>query len=410
MMPLRVLHCPWMVGGNPAGLAAAERELGLESATIVFRPSPFGYPGNMAIWKESDGPVVREVKRWHLVVRALRDFDVVHFNFGTPIAPEPGLDAESPHRGRARVYRAYARLFEQFDLRLLARMGKAIFVTFQGSDARQRDIVSTFSGSDALRGAMELFTPESDRDKRRRIARFERYADGIYALNPDLLRVLPARARFVPYVSVDPRQWQPAPSSNRQGPPLVLHAPTNRNIKGTGFVLDAVSRLKAEGVELEFRLVEGLTQTEARALYAKADLVVDQLLVGWYGALAVEAMALEKPVVAYLGSADLEFIPSGMRSEIPVISAEPSTIYDVLRELLTTRRGELPELGRRSRVFVERWHDPLRIAEEIVADYEAAVARRRQRSGVASRHKFSRARCRSGRSSGSGSASARRAD
>jgi glycosyltransferase involved in cell wall biosynthesis len=134
--------------------------------------------------------------------------------------------------------------------------------------------------------------------------------------------------------------------------------------------------LQAEGVDFDFRLVEGVTQLEAKALYQQADLVVDQLLLWGYGGLAVEAMALGRPVIAHLREDDLAFLPPEMHAEIPVISADPATIYDVLKELLTTRRSELAEIGRRSRAYVTRWHDPKGIAEEVVADYEAAVARR----------------------------------
>jgi len=95
----------------------------------------------------------------------------------------------------------------------------------------------------------------------------------------------------------------------------------------------------------------------------------------------VEVMALERPVVAYLRDEDLGYLPAEMRDDIPVISAQPDTIYDVLKELLTTRRSELAEIGRRGRAYVGRWHDPLRIAAGIVADYEAAVARRRKSKG-----------------------------
>lgn len=369
-----------MVGGNPGGLAAAERELGLESTTIALQDPPFGYPADSVVWDELDRPLVCELKRWRLLWHAVRDFDVVHFNFGSTIAPQriprdaPGV--ETAGRLRDRSFRAYSALLEQVDLPVLRRAGKAIFVTFQGDDARQGDV----SRQLAVNGAVEVgpghYTPESDRDKRRRIARFDRHADGIYALNPDLLRVLPARASFVPYANLDLRAWQPAPSRGGERP-LVLHAPTNRGVKGTRFVLDAVLRLQAEGVAFDFELVEGLTHAEAKAMYARADLVVDQLLVGWYGGLAVEAMALGRPVVAYLREEDLELLPAEMRAEIPVISAEPATIHNVLKDLLTARRGELAEIGRRGREYVQRWHDPLRIAERLVADYEAAFAGRR---------------------------------
>jgi len=123
-----------------------------------------------------------------------------------------------------------------------------------------------------------------------------------------------------------------------------------------------------------------LTQSELKARCARADLVVDQLLVGWYGGLAVEAMALGRPVVAYLREEDLTGVPPEMREQLPLIRAEPSTIYGVLKEMLTTCRRDLAELGRRSRDYVVRWHDPRSVAEQLVADYEAAVRRVRRGS------------------------------
>jgi glycosyltransferase involved in cell wall biosynthesis len=378
-MPLRVLHCPDVVGGNSAALAAAERELGLESTTVVLRPSPYGYPVDEVVWADGDGVLVRELKRWRLLRRALRDFDVVHFNFGSTITPHrvvrDALDAERASSPRLRAWAAYAAAVEQVDLPLLRRAGKTVFVTFQGDDARQGDRTDlrVNPSAEVSRG---YYSAESDQNKRRRIARFARYADGMYALNPDLLRVLPARARFVPYANVDLAGWQRQAPPSAGRPPVVLHVPTNREVKGTRFLVDAVSRLQAEGVELEFRLVEGVTRDEAKRLYESADLVVDQLLVGWYGGLAVEAMALDVPVVAYIREGDLELVPEQMRAEIPVISAEPATIYDVLKELVTTRRGELAEIGRRGGEYVRRWHDPLRIASGLAADYENAVAAR----------------------------------
>jgi glycosyltransferase involved in cell wall biosynthesis len=382
-MPLRVLHCPNLVGGHAPGLAAAERELGVDSWTLALEPSPYGYPADEVVWDRGDGRVVRELKRLRLLPRVLRDFDVVHFNFGSTLMPgrlaREGLPAERAQSLRMRVLGAYWGLLQQLDLPLLDRAGKAIFVTFQGDDARQGD-VATRRFPQNVAGELEpgYYSPRSDENKRQRIARFDRYASGIYALNPDLLRVLPARARFVPYANLDPQAWAPSAPKASDSRPRVLHAPTNRGIKGTRFLAEAVARLQAEGVDFEFELVTGRTRVELKSLYESADVVVDQLLLGWYGGLAVEAMALERPVVAYIREADLSFVPAEMRAEIPVVQAEPRTIHEVLRQLLTERRGELAELGRRSRDYVCRWHDPGQIARELVPEYEAAVARRRR--------------------------------
>jgi hypothetical protein len=120
----------------------------------------------------------------------------------------------------------------------------------------------------------------------------------------------------------------------------------------------------------DFVLVEGRSNADARLLYEQADLVIDQLLAGWYGGLAVEVMALGKPVISYLRRSDLVFIPPKMRDELPIIEADPDSIYSVLREWLTIKVGDLMERGVKSRDYVENWHDPVKIARRMKADYE----------------------------------------
>ena len=99
---------------------------------------------------------------------------------------------------------------------------------------------------------------------------------------------------------------------------------------------------------------------------------MDQLIVGWYGGLAVEAMALGKPVIAYIRQEDLHFIPHQMKKDLPIIQAEPDTIYAVLEKVLNMPRTEILNIAHKSRAYVERWHDPLAIARRIRSDMENA--------------------------------------
>ena len=377
---MRVLHCPTDVGGNPSGLARAERTLDLESWAVVFKQNPYGYPVDEVLWTDRMSHFQRELARWKLVRRALRQYDVVHFNFGCTLLPQR-IPLGDPPLSRQRrllrwLYAAYAGLLEQRDLAWLKRAGVGIVVTYQGDDARQGDFCRRhFDISTATRVGPDYYSPGGDRNKRRRIAHVGRYADRIYALNPDLLRVLPAQAEFLPYASVDLNDWRPkgySPSSADR--PIVLHAPTHRGTKGTSVVIDAVRRLReADGVDFEFILVENLPHSEARRLYEQADLLIDQLYYGWYGGLAVELMALGKPVICYIREDDLRFVPDRMRAELPIINAAPHTLYQVLKEWLTARRSELPDAGRRSRSFVEAWHDPLKIAARLKEAYREIV-------------------------------------
>lgn len=351
--PIRVLHCPDDVAGNASGLARAERELGLESHAVTLRPHPFGFESEEVLFSSGDNTFSRTLKRWALIWRAIRNFDVVHFNFG-----------QSVFRSRR-------------DLPLFKAAGKVVVVTYQGSDARQADRSRELFDITPYRDE-GLFARSHRRDskKRKRIAAFDRWADCIFSVNPDLCHVLPARTRFLPYSSVFPEEWTPPDPSPDRETPLVIHAPSNRELKGTAVVLDAVDRLRRDGARFEFRLVEGLPHSEARALYATADLLIDQVLLGWYGALSVELMAMAKPVICYLREEDMEYLPAEMRRMLPVINARPDTLYDVLKDTLGRGPGWLRERGRLSRQFVERWHDPRVAAGMTRAAYESAILER----------------------------------
>jgi glycosyltransferase involved in cell wall biosynthesis len=216
----------------------------------------------------------------------------------------------------------------------------------------------------------DYYDARDDARKQRMIARFARHAHAVFALNPDLLDALPPRAELLPYANVDPRRLraQPLPAND---PPLVVHLPTDRRVKGTDFLAAAVEGLRADSERVELRLVEGAQHGEALAAIAAADIVVDQLRTGWYGGVAVEAMALGRPVVAHVHTPDLVHLPAEQREQLPVVDATPETIDSALRRVL---REDRTELGRASRAYAERWHDPLRIAERTRSAYERSVA------------------------------------
>jgi glycosyltransferase involved in cell wall biosynthesis len=376
--PLRILHCPTTVGGNAQGLVRAERRLGLDSLAVAFEQNQFQFTTDEVLFRQDEPLVLREWKRWKFLWRALSRFDIVHFNFGRTIFPT-GMPVSASAAGRtsralASLRLACSRLLLMRDLPLLKAAGKGIVVTYQGDDARQGDFCRAhFAISPASEVEPGYYTTETDAHKRRAIEYMSRYADRMFSVNPDLLHVLPSRAQFIPYASVDLDEWKPVDPRPEPAAPVLLHAPSHRGVKGTRHVMAAVNRLRDEGVPFEFVLVENQPREKARAMYAGADLLLDQLLCGWYGGVAVECMALGKPVVAFMREGDLHFISSDMRRDLPIINATPATVYQVIKEWLTVRRGELLSWGRKGRRYVERWHDPLVIAERLKDEYHAVV-------------------------------------
>ena len=248
-------------------------------------------------------------------------------------------------------------------------------MTYQGDDARQGDSPKRISKSQLRMRWMPAITPLKRTQPSDGILPTSRHADQIYALNPDLLHVLPTQAQFFPYGSLDLQVWKPVlPFPNEHF--TILHAPRHRQAKGTHYIIEAVNRLIAEGFDIEFILVENMSHDEVQRVYERADLLIDQVLAGWYGGLAVELMALGKPVVCYLREGDLGFIPAAMRSELPIIPATPATLYDTLKLWLGEKRSELVVRGRQGRAYVERWHDPLKLAQELRDSYEQIMRRK----------------------------------
>lgn len=163
--------------------------------------------------------------------------------------------------------------------------------------------------------------------------------------------------------------------SDQVGPLKVIHAPTDRKKKGTQYLLDAISRLQIEGYEIDLRLIENLKRADAIKQYERADVIVDQLVIGWYGGLGVECMAMGKPIICYIREEDMHFLPNRMADDIPIVNASPFSIYAKLKDLLDNR-SQLFSIANASRCYVEMWHDNLKNAASVIDDYNKAISDR----------------------------------
>ena len=143
------------------------------------------------------------------------------------------------------------------------------------------------------------------------------------------------------------------------GPLRVVHAPNHRAIKGTSAFIRAVEELAAEGVPIQLEMVEFASNDEVLQAIARCDVVLDQLIVGWYAMFAIEAMAIGKPVVCFLRPDLVELYTSvGLvePGEIPIVGADTLSIKEELRSLALQDRESLRALGRRGQEYVQRRH------------------------------------------------------
>ncbi len=176
----------------------------------------------------------------------------------------------------------------------------------------------------------------------------------VFVTTPDLLDDLP-NAIWAPLV-VDVAAWACDAPVMRRRRPVVVHAPSNRWTKGTDRILPLLADLHERQV-IEFRLVEGVAWDQMRATVRDADIVVDQLVMGGYCALACEAMAAGRVVISYLG----ETAMAAAGIDPPIVSATPQTLGAAIESLLDDRERAV-ELATAATTYVREHHDGRRTA------------------------------------------------
>lgn len=363
---MKILHCPFNIGNQASVLSRAENEIASEkggeseSVSVNFVPNFGFYPADRTysmLFFYQKGRLGKVVNAFKIMVFGIFNFarhDVFHFYFG-------------------RTFLGFGVRFDFFnhlDLRILKRLGKRVFMTYQGCDARMRiqsakNDVSACKKDECSHG---WCSEKSDRMRRTNISRVTALADKVFCLNPDLLAFVPG-SEFVPYSPIFPEDAEKFQRRSRAGGHLrILHAPSDRAIKGTKYVEEAVMKLK-ERHDFDFVLMENMSQEKVFEEYRNSDIFIDQLLVGWYGGAAVEAMAFGLPVMSFVNEEFLKRIPHEMARELPIISACPAEIGEKLEDLILNPdlRLEKAAMGLN---FVRKWHDPRRIAECMLALYE----------------------------------------
>lgn len=372
---IKVIHLPTSVGGNPQGISKYLNKLGLKSQTWIYNQNYLNYPADKILSKSSNKFIIEFFKLFAL--KYMFKFDIIFFNWGSGLyRPYPFIYIQKKKIIRRiffLIYSVYSNFLARIEVGLLKFLKKPIFIQYQGDDARQGDYCAkNFSTHFATRVSKDYYCNFSDNQKRKSIKFYSNFATKIYALNPDLLHVLPKSAEFLPYSNVDLTNWKPAYSQLEKRPLRIGHAPTNRLVKGTDLIINAVNLLKKK-YDFEFILIEGLNNIKAKHEYKKIDIFIDQLFAGWYGGLAVEAMALGKPVISYIRKSDLIYIPKKMKNDLPILNANPRTIYSVLEKILNSSRKDIFLLGKKSRSYVLKWHNPEYIAKRIKKDMISAL-------------------------------------
>ncbi len=336
MSQLRVLHAPTDVGNQAWGLSLGERHRGLASEVMIYELHFPGFSFDHNLHFETKSRPHRLASAMQFFLRSLSRYDIFHFYFATTFFPRT------------------------VDLPILAALNKKIFFTFQGCDIRPTPACA------AARISPTTHRHAPMKAQQQHLQHLLSYASGSFVLNPDLLDPSPT-STYLPY-AIDINNLRPTPPSwDGKGDVIIFHAPSDRLVKGTDYLVAAVDRLRQQGYPVRLDIAHKVSNTEVRKRAGVAHIVVDQLLIGWYGALAVETMALGKPTICFLDARHRKRV--WYENEIPILNADPESIERVLRELLE-QPNTWRDIGERSRAFVEHIHAPEKVADIVIREYQ----------------------------------------
>jgi len=350
MKKLKVLHLPTPTGGNAWGLSQAEKKLGLDSKVLVDVNNWLNYKSDYCLNLENKNKTEEIFTRIKAFIKVRDKYDVYHFNFGSSL-----ID-----------FMNYG--IHLWDLPFYK--GKKI-MTYNGDDARQNlnllkkefvgEIYDLYPSNDIKRNII----------LKKRIEKVYKNVDHIFSLNPDLMYFLPKeKTTFLPYsLDLDEILKEPYLIENKI---KIIHSPTNRTVKGSKYIIEALENLQKKHDNIEIEIIENIPHKEAVQKYKEAHLVIDQILIGWYGGFAVEVMKMGKPVAVFIREEDLQFIPDEMSKDLldTIININQHNIEEVLEDFINNLEL-LNEKSKLSYDYVNKWHNPTKIAKQVLEIYNA---------------------------------------
>lgn len=325
---MKVIHVPLEIAGQMGILCGAIKKYGHEAIGYNYFHTALGYTSNIL---PADGYEIINI-----MGEAIQHFDIFHFHY--LLTP----------------------LIDFRDLEMISSKGKTMIMHHWGSDVRKPSMAT------ALNPYINMKDCPTDEEIHERLEKVSQYISTAIVQDYE---VLPYVAPYYKKVHVLPialelEKFEPSYPSLVERNPLVVHAPTQPKYKGTDIIERVVMELQEEEIPFRYQRIENMNNEEAKRIYKQADIIIDQILIGSYGILSVESMAFGKPVITYVREDLLETY-----RKLPICSANPDTLYDVLKQLLLS-----PELrhknGRKGRRFVEEYHDSNIVGLQLIEIYE----------------------------------------
>jgi glycosyltransferase involved in cell wall biosynthesis len=309
------------------------KALGIHAASVNYYPSYLGYKADYTL----DLPSYKSIELADLETKKIAsdlisENNLFHFYFGTTLT------------------------LDYSDLPLIRELGKKAVMQYWGSDVRMY--------TKAVKLNKYVKVKDMNEDQIKRKLEFLSHYISDCLVDYELAEYVKDFHANLHYIrpAIDLSKYKSIKNTIKDKP-LIVHAPTSPEFKGTPYILKAIDELQ-QSYNFDFKLVQNLSHEAAVKIYEASDLVIDQVLTGSYGLFAIEAMALGKPVVCLIS----DFMKEKYPKELPIISANPDNLKAKLEYYLKNQELLL-ELGAKGRKYVEKYHDRNSICLDLIDIY-----------------------------------------
>lgn len=342
------------LAGYPYVLANGFRKKGYKSINIIPSTKDDGgvtksendkksnrqLPYDKVLFYNNDLKIIKIVKAFKLIFEVIRNGSIIHYHGGS-ILPRD-LDTY---------------IFKFFNIPMVKSWG--------GGDAR------IIEEAASLNPYYHTFRyPEKDFKIRTMLKRLSKNGVKI-ATDPEMATYSKPYFKKI-YTFRAPMNLKKIKKQNITNEKIIkfLHIPTHSFVKGTIHIKNAFERLNLKGFTFEFILMEpNLTQKDVWDKIRECDVYIDDICGGAYGITALEAAALGKTTIVYIREDTIRDLPN----TLPFVSANPDTIYDNLKDLIINPEKR-HEIGKKSRAYVEKYHDVDVVVDDMIKLYREVGA------------------------------------
>ena len=259
------------------------------------------------------------------------------------------------------------RKLRPFEMYIYKLFRKKIIMQFVGADIRSfkylewkdKNIVGYLNGEDLKDKTLKW--------QKKLISDSIKYANHILVSTPDLLEIIP-NAIYYPVV-IDAKKFVTELNENKLGEVndkeiTILHCPSNKQLKGTSYIHESLDRIiKTSKYPIKLVLPTQKKQADGTSyvmnryelfkLFQEADIIIDQLIIGWYGLQSIEGLLAGKEVICYVD----EKLKSYIYPQCPIHLADVKNIDAIISDCIESvvKNGK-PTYKQEQIKWVEKYH------------------------------------------------------